>query len=342
MDWTRHYTFFKPGEEQPDLITGMVRQVRKHLDERGEREGRRPVLIMRVPATIERSLKCGLDARTWIKEGLADYLVPSSPSRFLLPDMPMAPWLELVEGTPIEIHVSPDSATWVGTGQANLTMYRAAASNYYRMGVHGFYVFNLFCQGFPLEAEQYMILKDVSDPAALSKRDKVFMAQPSGIGLQHETADMLPVSLEDPNHVRSIALWVGDDLEAARKDSILRRATLRLRVLDLGPQDRLEVALNGAMLDMSSARIHQPNLRETIAFAASLPTWTWERHETKSVPGAWCDVELREALPKCGENIVTVRAVRPENVPAPSEIRLIGLDLDVTYNYCGRDPAYTD
>jgi hypothetical protein len=60
--------------------------------------------------------------------------------------MPIREWAELVEGTPVEIHASPDSAAPRGNAQATLEMYRAAASNYHSQGAHGFYFFNMHCR----------------------------------------------------------------------------------------------------------------------------------------------------------------------------------------------------
>jgi len=333
MDWTRHYTFFKPGAEQPELLTEMVRAVRQRLDARQGPAGKRPALVMRVAASIAQNREFGLDVATWVREGLVDYLVPSSPNRYISMDMPIAEWVELVRGTPVEIHPSPDSAAPRGNGQATLAMYRGAASNHYAMGAHGFYLFNLFCRGFPLADEDYALMRDVSDPDALAGRDKLFWADPQN---WRSDTDTLPVSLAEPERPARIGLWVGDDLAAARAHSTLRQTLLRLRVDALEPEDRLEVALNGRRLDLSAARVSEPGLRGTIAFNAAIPTWTWERSVLGSNPGIWLELDLGEELPRRGDNRVEVRRITPATAP-PHPTRLINVDLHVSYDYCGKD-----
>jgi len=137
MDWTRHLAFFRRGCERPELLTDLVRRVRRRLDERGSREGRRLPLLVRVAASVGESEKCGLDVTTWIREKLVDVIVPSSPSRYINFELPVGQWLELTRGTGIEVHPSPDSAAPVGMGAATPEMYQAAASNYYAMGADG-------------------------------------------------------------------------------------------------------------------------------------------------------------------------------------------------------------
>jgi uncharacterized lipoprotein YddW (UPF0748 family) len=335
MDWTRHYTFFKPGEEQPQLLTEMVRQVRARLDARGRAVGARLPLIMRVAASIAQNQQLGLDVVTWVREGMVDYLVPSSPNRYISADMPIAEWAALVRETPVEIHPSPDSAAPRGDGQATLPMYRAAASNYYAMGAHGFYLFNLFCRGFPLANEDYVLMRDVSHPDALLGREKLFWAD---VHNWRADTDTLPVPLTDAQHPAHVGIWVGDDLTEARADTTLKRATLRLRVDSLEPDDRLEVALNGHGLDLRKAHVAAPSQRDVIAFNASIPTWTWERSVLGSNPGIWFELDLEgDELLRRGDNRVEVRRVGPTAAPTVPTPRLINVDLKVDYDYCGED-----
>ena len=141
MDWTRHYRYFPEGAERPDLITEMVRQVRRRMDLHESRLGRKLPLIVRVAPSLKENMRLGLDVAAWIRESLVEAVVPSSTSRYIAFDMPIPEWMELVAGTPVEVHASPD--TTVPEGNASLEMYRAAAANYYAMGADGIYFFNL-------------------------------------------------------------------------------------------------------------------------------------------------------------------------------------------------------
>jgi len=333
MDWTRHYCFFKPGEEQPALLTEMVEEVRRRLDARAAGP-ERPPLIMRVPASITISEEIGLDAREWVARGLVDYLVPSSMNRYISLDMPVEEWAALVEGSGVEIHPSPDSAAPRGNGQASLEMYRAAAANYYAMGAHGFYFFNLFCQGFPLSDEAYVAMRDVSDPAALDRRDKLFSATPDCCKVRESTPALpLPITIGGEAVVAEV--WIGDDLPAAAAGGTLRRALLRLRVDALEPDDRVAVTLNGAALEMDAASIDFPDTRATIDYMTRTNTWHWEA-QTISGPGVWIEIELTDPLPRRGANTIAVAVATTGPGAGTRVTRLINVDMHVAYKYCGR------
>ena len=334
MDWTRHPWYFRNGEAQPELITDMVRQVRARLDGRGPKGGVRLPLIVRVSASIEDCLRIGLDVPSWVKEGLVDYVVPSSPSRYISFDMPISDWKALVAGAPVEVHASPDSAAPRGNGQATLEMYRAAASNYYAMGADGIYLFNLFCRGYPLADDAYVIMRDLSCPEALRRRDKLFMAT---LDNWRSDTDTLSVPLTGPDRPARIGLMVGDDLAAARAAGTLRRAVLRVRVDRFAPEDRLEIELNGTKLSMPGARARAADRQEIIEWSARTAAWTYERQTLKG-PWAWIEIELEDVLPRQGDNLVTVRQLAQ---PAPDrqfELTLTDVDLAVSYSFCGSDP----
>lgn len=332
LDWTRHYTFFKPGEEQPELLTAMVEAVRRRLDAHGT-GAERPPLIVRVPASIAISEQIGLDVRAWVARGLIDYLVPSSMNRYITLDMPVDEWVVFAAGTGVEVHPSPDSAAPRGNGQATPAMYRAAAINYYAMGAHGFYLFNLFCQGYPLSNEAYVILRDVADPAALDRREKLFYATPDCCRVREDTPT-LPLPMTVGGGEVRVEVWVGDDLPAAAADGTLDQALLRIRVDALEPEDRLAVSLNGVSLDMTPARYAFPDTRASIAYATTTRAWTWEA-QTLSGPGVWVELPLTSDRPRQGANRIGVSVATTGPSAGTRTVRLINFDVQVTYRYCG-------
>jgi len=332
MDWTRHPTFFRRGREQPELLTEMVRRVRARLDRGSGAGGARHALIVRVPASIEQCLGLGLDVARWVREGLVDFVVPSSPSRYISFDMPIREWRELVEGTGVEVHASPDSAAPRGDGQATLEMYRAAAANYYALGAHGIYLFNLFCRGYPLADDAYVIMRDVSCPEALGRRDKLFMAT---LDNWRRETDTLPVALAGPHRPARIGLMVGDDLAAARSEGTLRRALLRARVDRVAPEDRFAVSLNGAQVTPAGGVCaREPGRRAMIEWQSRTAAWTYERRTLKG-PWAWVEADLRAAPPRRGDNVVTVRLLGEPASDRQFQPMLTDVDLAVSYEFCG-------
>jgi len=326
LDWTRHYTFFRPGEARPDLLTDMVVRARQRLDARG---GARRPLIVRVAPTVQSSRACGLDVATWVRRGLVDYVVPSSPSRYISVDLPVHEWLELVAGTGVEVHPSPDSASPFGDGQATVGMYRAAASNAYALGAHGFYVFNLFCQGFPLDGDQYRILRDVAHPAALDRRDKLFLASPDA-ALWRPDTDILPMKLEAVGSTAQVAIQVGDDVGRHQADGTLRQARLRLCLDYLEPDEEVSVRLNGQPLESGSPRPRRATQREVVAHTRQVSAWTYEGRELGSNPGIWLEFDADPSLYNSGDNRISLRRERGVGPP----IQVVRAELRVRYGYC--------
>ncbi len=335
-DWTRHPRYFPDGRVQPELITEMMRQIRQHLDERAQTTGRKLPLLARIPGgSIQGALDRGLDVATWVEEGLVDYIIPADEDRRIAFDLPVDEWKSLVEGTSVEVHPSPESSSCRGDrqGQATLEMYRAAASNYYFMGADGIYFFNLFTRGYPLEDDAYVIMRDLSDPAALSRRDKLFMATYRN---WRPDTDTLPVTLTAPDKPVRVGLMVGDDLQRARNNTTLREATLRLRLDKWGPDDQIEVRLNEEPLDLSGARVLHPDMRDEVRWNAETAPWTYER-AVLSGPGLWIEFDLHNTLPRQGDNRIEIKLLTVPDADREFDLTLTDVDLRVTYDFVGKD-----
>ena len=326
MDWTRHYGYFRDDDVRPGLITDMVRKVRAKLREREKATGRKMTFIVRVAPSIADSLALGFDVATWVREELVDVVVPASWTRTATFDMPMGEWAKLVAGTGIEVHASPDTMTV--RGNVSLDMFRAIASNYWHMGADGIYFFNLFCRGFPLAEDSYAILRECSaGPEALVGRGKLYCAT-------HESwrpdTDVLFARMRGPDRPARVGIYVGDDLAAAHAAGTLRQATLRLRIDHAMPSDPIEVALNGARVDLLAAR------REAGDPKAEAVGWCWDRpYGLLGNPWFWLEVDLDvlpggPVLPRQGDNVVTVRSF------ATGNRRLTDVDIAVRYEPHGR------
>ena len=332
MDWTRHYHYFRPGETQPELLTDMVRQVRGHLDARGPAPvGERRPLVMRVAGTMELCQSYGQDIATWVDEGLIDYVVPSSPDRYITFDMPIERWLDVVTGTPVEVHPSADSACWCGDGQATLEMYRAAAANFYDLGAHGFYVFNLFCRGYPLGDDAYSILRDVCDPDALTRRDKCFM--PNRTPFESAEDRCLPIELADGDTPARITIPVGDDLDRSLHDSTLRSAILRLRFDGQQASDGVRIALNGTWLGDAPVQ-HLATTARNGSIATNLRNdraYLRDPHHELQI-----DLAAAGTLPVRGRNVLHVLPLHQPADDRAFSLRLADAQIEVAYDYCGK------
>lgn len=84
LDFMRHFELFKTvarGEfatqEQLDMLTDMVRQIRKVTEDEGMKRGNPILVLVRVPTSPEYVEKAGVDIERWIDEGLVDIVVGS-------------------------------------------------------------------------------------------------------------------------------------------------------------------------------------------------------------------------------------------------------------------------
>ena len=70
--------FFKPSEVAKNIpiLTEWMRSVRALLDEIGNRQGRELSLAIRVHPSEQACLDIGMDVRTWIREGIVDWVTP--------------------------------------------------------------------------------------------------------------------------------------------------------------------------------------------------------------------------------------------------------------------------
>lgn len=112
-------------------MTVFMRGLRKALDEAGQGLGRRIPTAAQVSCEvvfgpdphcykIDENLVWGLDLKTWVKEGLIDFMAPSK--RWLYVDMPIHYFKNLTEGTecklwpciaPVSFSLYPDDYDWL-------------------------------------------------------------------------------------------------------------------------------------------------------------------------------------------------------------------------------------
>ena len=84
--------------------------------------------------------------------------------------------------------------------------------------------------------------------------DKLFVMdnnpiRPGGLVQGIAQSQILPVGLDLAGRSRQVVLPVGDDVAAAAKDERLALARLRIRLEGKGPQDKVDVRLNGNAIE---------------------------------------------------------------------------------------------
>ncbi|MFA6111089.1 MAG: hypothetical protein WDA75_20215, partial [Candidatus Latescibacterota bacterium] len=274
------------GEHTPTL-TEFVRQAADRVRHRPGSPGQ---VGARVYPSEELNRRAGLDVRTWLDQGLVDFVVPVVYASMILDaDMPIAWLVEAAHAREISVYgmLQPyyESATRANTvvTHASAAMVRAAAGNLWDLGVDGLYTWFL---AWPLGERERSILTELGDPELTRHRDKHYFVRRRLA--DHEAHDLpfllpLPIPQADPARRYAIPFSISDDLA----DDRVQRVRLRLGVTNLVSADRLAVWLNGVSLDGQTTR------RDFLS-----------RHTPYT--GQWLEIELQTVRPCRGRNTVEV------------------------------------
>ena len=277
--------FFKPSEARRNIpiLTEFIRDVRRLLDHAGESKwGRRLALAMRVHPTEEGNLAAGMDVRSWLAEGLLDFVVPylGGPHDKLTDSQFSFDWL---------VEAARASGAWIYSPagrtpyddrhfEQTIEMFRATASNLHARGADGLYLEDL---KWPHTRDQYMVLREMGDPDIYERKTKHYMFAPGIDTVDSAPLDRpLPVTMTE-GLTASIPVYVGDDLDAARADGQLKSVVLGVRIVQTGPDDRFTFRFNGQELGMDHAEVatYYGGALSYSAFRAGLPeridTYYW-------------------------------------------------------------------
>ena len=286
--------------EYTPVLTDWVRSISESVRSRPGKPG---VVGARVYPFEEINTRVGYDVRTWLREGLVDYVVPMMYIYFNLDaSMPIDWIVEAAHESDVSVYgmlqpyIKDES---VGNPERifpTAPQMRAAAANMWDRGVDG--VFTWFMR-WPLEDTQRRILSDIGDPDLLTEGDKHYALneeseQAAGLGYKFH----LPLSIPkaDPGKRYSIPFRIADDIEGA--GDRVRRVVLKMDVTNLLSADRLTLLLNGQSLE------NEPCVR----------SYEWN---IAPYMGQSLEIHLRNVRPKKGDNVLQVSLDRrPDNMSA--------------------------
>ena len=260
MDFWRHPPFFKSygvsgnpvSTEELDQMTELLRRIRTMTEEVSLDRDRPLLIAVRVPDSVGACRSLGLDLERWLQENLIDILIAG--------EVQLTPWEETVAlghkyGVPVYPCIRPAIAPRRGVA-STAESYRAVAMNIWNSGADGVYTFNMF-------KTRDQIYRELGDPEALQKLDKVYRLNPVGYSMaqQHFNADpFLRVPVLSPRHPSplkagqptEIRLPVGDNVRWGEPDGIRADVKLRLQVEKLTSSRDLTVKINGETLGKGS------------------------------------------------------------------------------------------
>ena len=285
-DFTRHFGHHCPSyEEARPILTEYVRQVRELLNRIGKDRGRALGFGVRVMGPVQMCCDLGTDVKTWIEEGLVDYVSPI-PGGGSVTNPFFREFVDIARDTDCRIYACTTEhldARWRTDGcrSTPAPVQRAGAYNAWRQGVDGIYCMN-FQITFPRNRhEDTALLSELAHPESLAFGDKRYMLtarhNPPQLAV-HEYQLPLEVDVTPGGPGRAVCFEVGDDLRAAAELGILDAVTLQLTVSE--PTDEEVVyKLNGRTLPENPIVDYPANLSavggrdQRVLYQLSGPGW---------------------------------------------------------------------
>ena len=298
-------------EEHISLMTEFVGDISRTVRQRPGEPGQ---VGARVYPTEELNLQAGLDVRTWLAEGLVDYVVPMVYAYFILDCNMKVDWIVEAaheRNTSVYAMLQPyyteESRRFHSRTHATPAMMRAAAVNFLAQGVDGLYTWFM---SWPLGEGERGTLAELGDGELLQERDKhFFLCRKPDKDYIHGYEAHLPVtiSIADLGKRYEIPFAIADD----PRNRQVQRLSMRIAVTDLVAADRLELQMNGESLAGEICR--RRNLRPEDPYG-----------------GQWLEFELHEVRPRQGDNILEVTLLeRPARLVG--DLVIEDVEIEISY-----------
>ena len=168
MDFFRHPVYFRPQmtgdpvtQEHCDMMTGLLRRIRKMTEEVALSRGRPLLISVRVPDSLGYAEAIGLDLIQWLEDDLIDIVVGGGYFH-------LEPWENLVAlGKRYDVPIYACLSARTRVTDSRQEVWRGEAMNAWDAGVSGIYIFNRFNPKDP-------IFRELGDPETLKGLDKVY------------------------------------------------------------------------------------------------------------------------------------------------------------------------
>ncbi|MCX6993312.1 MAG: hypothetical protein NT011_09255 [Kiritimatiellaeota bacterium] len=264
LDYFRSPMFFKSvawggqaSQAELDMMTDLVRRIRKMTEAEGIKKGKPILLSIRVPDSVEYCRAIGLDLEKWLAEGLVDMLAVTCYFQ-------LNPWEYSVRlghkyGVPVYAGLSNSGVwkckvqCWPQDFQRGSTLfYRGYAMQAWQSGVDGVYMFNYFNPNDPG-------WRELGDPKELMVKSKVYFMSPRGgqstqVKGGEKFRNTPTLSVEKPISLRSnqpekMTMVMVEDFPGAEKRKLHPEITGHLWVKGMAAGDRVDVKMNGRLLE---------------------------------------------------------------------------------------------
>ena len=256
LDFMRFIVYFKLGEGRKNapLMTQLVKDIRAKVDEVSARRGKKILLSVRVPPTIEICLDKGLDIQEWIRLKLIDFVSIGVHWRGD-PSLPVAKFRKELGAVNIPIYASIDDGGYRPRETYSHGMLRGMASHILAQGADGIYLFNQYYGeynskyngnihleegGQACRVNAPFLLKEMGSLETLKYRNKIYCLNDSSNEYGMKPVSPLPLTVRD-NKASNADIFIGDN----PKKTIPQEAILFFRTSCAG---KFELTVNGTKL----------------------------------------------------------------------------------------------
>lgn len=293
-----------------ELMTDFVREAARRVRSRNGP----PLVGARVYPTEALNLKTGLDVRSWLQEGLVDFVVPMLYRDFILDaNMPIDWLVEAAHGVDASVYAMmqpyrhDESRRFHRPENATPEMMRAAAANLWDLDVDGLYAWFL---PWPLGDVERSTLTELGDLDLIKEADKhYFLRRRCDDAEDYDYPAHLPLEIPaaDPNQTFEVPFRIADDTENRQ----IQTVTLRIGVSNLVSEDHFDVTLNGETLTPETCGRSAIRSRDPYA-------------------GQWMSFDLGTGLLHQGKNTLSVcLASRPDGLEGGVVVE--DVEVEITY-----------
>jgi hypothetical protein len=295
LDYIRHPVLFGRSLRglavtggEVEIITSLMRRIRRITEEAALRRGRPILIAARVPDSFDLARDVGLDLLTWLEEDLIDIVIAGG--GYAPFSMPLAELARKAHecGALVYPCVNLGTTQRVARG-AFLECVRALASNWYQAGADGIYLWNLATpfsgkSGLELRSlrkNYYACLDEIGDPQNLLAKNKLFCVDNGALEVFPYYAHISsrpPLPLKSKSAlirrgvIQRLPLMVGDDLEAASRSGRLGGLKLMIDLKGAVQPEDVSLRVNGEVLkDGRFAEVNADHSRYRLEFDLSVP-----------------------------------------------------------------------
>ncbi|MDD4114964.1 MAG: hypothetical protein PHG27_05115 [Massilibacteroides sp.] len=237
LDFMRFFVYFKPNEGAQNslLMTQLLRDIRKKVNEVSARRHKKILLSARVAPTLKDNVMKGLDIREWLKEGLLDFISIGVHWRGD-PAMPVQAFRkELGKDLKIPFYCSVDDGSYKPRETYSHGMFRGMCSHILSQGADGIYLFNYYFGtlnsnyngelhlergGQVCRVVMPQLLRELGSLNTLEGRNKIYALSDGTIQYQMKPNSPLPIHI-DSYKENIAAIYVGDDVKKNQPQEVI-------------------------------------------------------------------------------------------------------------------------